>query len=141
MDEIPILKDVKDQFPQGLALISISVDPVTDTVANLLAFRNSYNVTWVVTRDTIGIYEVYNVTAIPTIYIIDNAGDITYRGVGTTEASVLIAQLTPLVPEYPFQIILLVMVFTTTAVVFAKKHKSPFDFCNQHTEHSTQKQT
>jgi len=121
LEEIPALRDVKDRFPQGIAIISISVDPVTDTVANLQTFRNNYNATWIVTRDTAGVYEVYNVTAIPTIYIIDNAGYITFRHVGMTETSVLMSQLTPLVPEYPIQIILLVLVLAATPIAFAKK--------------------
>ena len=121
MNEIPILKTIKDQFLTELVIISISVDPTTDTVANLQSFRNSYNVTWTVVRDTKNIYDAYNVTAIPTIYIIDKDGNVRYSHVGTTDASVLVDQISPLIPEYPWLIVLIVLILASITAITVRK--------------------
>lgn len=119
MNEIPILKTIKDQFLAELVIISVSVDPTTDTVANLQSFRNNYNVTWTVVRDTKNIYDAYNVTAIPTIYVIDKDGSVRDSHVGTTDASVLVDQISPLIPEYSSLIVPIVLISATIIAITA----------------------
>jgi peroxiredoxin len=121
MKDIPILKTIKDQFLTDLAIISISVDPTTDTIAKLQSFRNSYNVTWTVVRDTKNIYDAYNVTAIPTIYIIDKDSNVRYSHLGTTNASVLADQVSPLILEYPSLTIPIVLGLAIVTAITTKK--------------------
>jgi peroxiredoxin len=123
MEEIPILKTIKDQFLTELVIISISVDPITDTVAKLQSFRSSYNATWIVVRDTENIYEAYNVTAIPTTYIVDKDSNVRYSHVGTTNASILVDQLSPLIPEYSRLIIPIVLGLATITAITVRKRR------------------
>jgi alkyl hydroperoxide reductase subunit AhpC len=130
MEEIPILRTIKDQFLTELEIISISVDPITDTVAKLQSFRSSYNVTWTVVRDTENIYEAYNVTAIPTIYIIDKDGNVKYSHVGTTDASTLTDQVSPLIPEYSWLIIPMFLVPAAITAITIRKRRHALLTCS-----------
>jgi peroxiredoxin len=123
MNEIPNLKTIRDQFQTELVILSISVDPTTDTVAKLQSFRNSYNVTWEVLRDTKNVYTTYSVTAIPTIYIIDKDGNVNCTHVGTTDASTLANEISPLVPEYSSLIIPIALIFATIIAITIRKHR------------------
>jgi len=121
MEEMPHLKAVQSQFSQGLAIISISVAPSTDTVDKLKTFRSNYNITWIISRDTADVSNVYNVTAIPRIYIIDKDGYVGYEHLGLTEESVLQYEVNTLIPEYPFLFIPLLIILATIAAIFSRK--------------------
>ena len=99
--EMPHLKALNEKFGEELVIISISVDPNYDSVERLKSFRQDYNITWTLARDTTNVQAQYNVTAIPTLYIIDQNGYVRFHHVGLTEEDALITEISQIVPEFP----------------------------------------
>jgi peroxiredoxin/cytochrome c biogenesis protein CcdA len=87
--EIPHLKALHEEFSEDLIIISISIDPYSDTVENLRQFRQEYELDWIIARDTEGVNWNYGVTSIPAIVIISQEGYVKQRYTGLTDESVL----------------------------------------------------
>jgi len=122
--EIVHLKTVHDMFREDLVIISISIDPIYDSVDRLRQFREDFNITWTLARDMADVAQDYNVGIIPTLYIIDQEGYIRYHHVGETEASILIEEIS-IIPEFNSAITLLaLMVVVTIMLLFMKKSNS-----------------
>jgi thioredoxin-related protein len=66
-------------------MISISVSPDHDTDKKLQEFVKEYEITWTIARDTTNVAELYDISAIPTIVIVDQEGSIVYRRVGLVD--------------------------------------------------------
>jgi len=94
--EMSHLKAVQNEFGTKLTIISLSIRLSYDTDEILRQFRNDHDITWIVARDTANVRGKYDVPAIPTLYIIDQKGDIGYHHVGLTEASVIIEEVNEL---------------------------------------------
>jgi PKD repeat protein/peroxiredoxin len=74
IEQIQYLKTLHSEFDENLVLISLSVDQ-NDTMDDLRQFREAYTTTWIYALSTSEIYaEKYNVTSVPTIYLIDQEG-------------------------------------------------------------------
>ena len=100
--EMPHLKATQDEFYEELVVISISVDPDYDTVERLQQFRSSYNITWTLARDTANVAAKYDVSAIPTLYVIDQNGYVTFHKVGLTEELISMLETGKLLPKRSF---------------------------------------
>lgn len=87
--QIPHLSKIHDKYGDKVVILSISVDPNTDTVERLKLFASTFNITWTILRDTAKTSSKYDVTAIPTIFVIDKEGYIKFKHVGVTEESTL----------------------------------------------------
>lgn len=98
--EIPELKKVWDVYGGKIVMVSISVDPLSDSDGILLAFANSYNASWIWARDTVGAVVKYQVTGTPTTVIIDQEGQVKYRHEGFTDASTFLKDLDALVNQH-----------------------------------------
>jgi cytochrome c biogenesis protein CcdA/PKD repeat protein/thiol-disulfide isomerase/thioredoxin len=92
IDEIPHLKEVQNEYDSKLEILSISVED-DDTNTILRQFRDQYQIPWIVAKDTAGLRSRYNITAYPTLYIIDSEGYIRYHHIGKVEASTLIHEI------------------------------------------------
>jgi thiol-disulfide isomerase/thioredoxin len=125
VSEIPHLKALHEEYGEGLVIISISVSPTSDTVAKLQEFRQEYAIPWIIARDTGGINGEYNVQYIPTLVIIDQAGDIRYRHVGLTEESVLQNEIEGIIPEFHTLAPLALVLAALAAVLIAWKRRVP----------------
>jgi len=80
---MPHLKELQTEFPTQLMVISISTSPGTDTVDALKQFRDQYEMTWTVLRDNASVSsDLYGVTAIPTLYILNMEGVVQFSHVG-----------------------------------------------------------
>lgn len=102
--EMPHLKAVQDEFRKELVVISISVDPDYDSVERLKQFRQDYNISWILARDTTNVHSLYNVSAIPTLYIVDQDGYIRFYQIGLTEEHVLAIEVGKLLPIRIFSV-------------------------------------
>ena len=91
--EMPELKKVWDAYDGKIVMISISVDPFSDSDDALRSFASSYGANWLWARDVVGVTAYYQVTGTPTTVIIDQRGNVQYRHVGYTEASVFMNDL------------------------------------------------
>lgn len=87
--EIPHLRSLHEEFGEDLVIISISTDPLSDTVEDLILFREERVMDWIVARDTEGVSWNYGVASIPTKVIVDQEGYVQHRHVGLTDELVL----------------------------------------------------
>jgi len=98
--QMPHLSQICDKYNiSKVVVISISVDPRSDTVEKLKQFALDNDMTWIVARDTAGVTKNYGVTAIPTLFIVDWNGIIRYAHVGVTSASKLLNEIDTLLKQ------------------------------------------
>ena len=74
---VSLYNEMGDQF----VMISITVDPSSDTVPVLENWMETYGATWIHARDLADppVTQQFEVTSIPTYVIIDRKGEIRYR--------------------------------------------------------------
>jgi len=66
ISEIEHLKSLYNKYsPDQLVILSISVDPNSDTVQILQNFAQQYEIAWTVARDTTNVADKYGVSPIP----------------------------------------------------------------------------
>jgi len=122
--EIPHLKSLHEEISEDFIIISISVSPETDTVQNLQQFRQEHEIDWIIARDTIGIWEDYNVQYIPTLVIIDQEGYIQHKHVGLTDESKLREEISEIIPEFGTWIsITFIFLILTATIVICKRRQ------------------
>jgi len=98
--EIEHLKGLYDEYsPDQLVILSISVDPYTDTVPILQSFAQQYEITWTVARDTDNIAYKYGVSPIPHLVIVDAEGYKRHSHIGLTAESTLRSEIDSLLSE------------------------------------------
>jgi len=98
--EIEHLKGLYDEYsPDQLVILSISVDPYTDTVQVLQSFAQRNEMTWTVARDTDNVAYKYGVSPIPHLVIVDAEGYKRHSHIGLTSESTLGSEIDSLVSE------------------------------------------
>jgi len=90
--EIPHLTEVNDNYNSSEVVV-ISVGSSSDSEAGLREFKKDYSMDWPVARDTVGVFDEYNVGPIPTLIILDQNGSIHYRNEGVTDAKTLSSKI------------------------------------------------
>jgi PKD repeat protein/peroxiredoxin len=88
IEQVQYLKTLHSEFDEDLVLISLSIDQ-NDTMDDLRQFRETYDTRWIYAPTTSNIYEKYNVTSVPTIYLIDQEGFIQRHFEGVVEDTLL----------------------------------------------------
>ncbi len=75
ISEIEHLKSLYNRYsPNQLVILSISVDPNSDTVQILQNFAQQNEMAWTVARDTANVADKYGVSPIPHLVIVDAEG-------------------------------------------------------------------
>jgi len=98
--EIEHLKGLYNRYsPDQLVILSISVDPYTDTVQVLQSFAQLNEMTWTVARDTDNVAYKYGVSPIPHLVIVDAEGYKRHSHIGLTSESTLGSEIDSLVSE------------------------------------------
>lgn len=64
--------------PDKVAILSISIDP-NESDLDLQAWRIRYQITWIVARDTAGLFAKLRITTSSTLFLLDKDGLIRYR--------------------------------------------------------------
>jgi len=90
--EIPYLAEINENYNSSEVVV-ISVGSSGDSAIKLRQFKQDYSITWRVARDTVGVFDEYNVEPIPTIVILNQNGNIHYRNEGVTDASTLSSKI------------------------------------------------
>lgn len=98
LEQIPHLSEVVSDFEDNKVVV-ISVASVTDSDLELAQFKEDHNMSWLVSRDTVGAFSKYGIWAIPTIIILDQTGDIYYEHVGLAEANLLSSKISELLGD------------------------------------------
>lgn len=92
--QIPHLQDVRNRYGDLVVIISISIDPIHDSEEVLREFLKAYpHANWIWARDTANLRQVYGITAIPTLIIVDQSGYVKFKHVGLTPSSTLISEI------------------------------------------------
>ena len=90
------LKEVYARYNTSeVVILSIDVDK-SETQSQVRAFRSDYGASWGFCTDTDSVGAKYGAQYIPTLAIIDRAGNLSHRGSGVEQASDLIARIDPL---------------------------------------------
>ena len=98
--EIEHLKGLYNEYsPDQLVILSISVDPYSDTVQILQSFAQQYEMTWTVARDTANVAYRYGVSPIPHLVIVDAEGYKRHNHIGLTAESTFRSEIDSLLSE------------------------------------------
>jgi peroxiredoxin len=98
ISEIDYLKSLYNTYlPDQLVILSISVDPNSDTVQTLQNFAQQNEMTWTVARDTANVADKYGVSAIPHLVIVDAEGYKRHDHVGLTGEATLRSEIDSLI--------------------------------------------
>jgi len=92
VEEIPHLAEIFNSYTNSEVVV-ISVGSSGDSETALTQFKKDHNMNWLVARDTVGVFNKHNVEYIPTIVILHQNGNVHYRNVGLTEASILSSKI------------------------------------------------
>jgi len=90
--EIPHLAEINEYY-KGSEVVVVSVGSPSDSSQKLRQFKRDYNIDWLVARDTVGVFDQYDVEYIPTIVILDQNGQVYYRNQGVTDASTMSSKI------------------------------------------------
>ncbi len=90
--EIPHLAEINESYNDSEVVV-ISVGSPSDSSQKLRQFKKDYDIDWPVARDTVGVFDQYNVEYIPTIVILDQKGEVYYRNQGVTDASTMSSKI------------------------------------------------
>jgi peroxiredoxin len=98
--EIEHLRGLYDEYsPDKLVILSISVNPYTDTVQVLQNFAQQNEMAWTVASDTDDVAYKYGVSPIPHLVIVDAEGYQRHSHIGLTAESTLRSEIGPLLSE------------------------------------------
>jgi rhodanese-related sulfurtransferase/cytochrome oxidase Cu insertion factor (SCO1/SenC/PrrC family) len=87
--QIPEYNVLRDNFGDQVVLISISVDPSSDSDEGLRNYIDQFDAPWTWASDTANIADQYNVQRIPTTFIIDTNGYVWAQYVGFIDSETL----------------------------------------------------
>jgi len=94
ISEIEHLKSLYNKYsPDQLVILSISVDPNSDTVQILQNFAQQYEIAWTVARDTTNVADKYGVSPIPHLVMVDTEGYKIHDHVGLTGETTLRSEI------------------------------------------------
>lgn len=97
ISQIDQLRGLYNKYsPDLFVILSISVDPNSDTVQVLKNFAQQNEMEWTVARDTANVADKYGVSPIPHLVIVDADGYKTYKHIGLTEEATLRSEIDPL---------------------------------------------
>ncbi|MFW9922416.1 MAG: TlpA family protein disulfide reductase [Candidatus Thorarchaeota archaeon] len=95
---IPHLITVRNSFSTSkLVIISIDTDPTQDSEATIESFVAEKNMNWYIFKDTESISSYYQISSIPTFYIIDQNQDVYFARAGIVESTTLVNTINQLV--------------------------------------------
>ena len=98
---MPVLTSIHQDLGDQFELISISVDPTHDTEEVLRAWADEYDADWIHARD-LGeppIFRQFQVTGVPTFFLIDKRGAVRFRHVGPVPEATLKQEILSLINE------------------------------------------
>ncbi len=101
VDEIPHLKTVQHTrtLNQAFVIIAVSIWD-QDTNERLGQFRDDYDIPWILARDTANVRRDYGVSALPTLFVIDQDGYVAYEHIDViVEAYVFMKEVSRLLAD------------------------------------------
>ncbi|GEM_PF-1955000 len=91
--QLRYLKNLWSLLGHDISMISIGIDPVSDSDQDLINYKREHNINWAVLRDTKNVGVKYKVLVIPTLVLIDPSGNTVKVYVGITDESKILQDL------------------------------------------------
>ena len=88
LQEIPELGKIHEKYDHN-DIVIISISSPGDNEDLLRQFKDEHQMNWTVARDSVGVFDKYNVVYIPTLVILDQNGAVYYRNEQLTDAATL----------------------------------------------------
>ena len=85
--QIPELAKIKNEYDDQVVILSVA--PSTESPAELEQYKENHNITWLLARDTVGLFDKYRISGVPTIVILDQNGNVYFIHEGVTSSSVM----------------------------------------------------
>jgi thiol-disulfide isomerase/thioredoxin len=92
LQEIPHLAQIHENYNNSEVVV-ISVGSSGDSTIELRQFKQDHNMTWMVARDTVGVFDKYNVQYIPTLVILSQNGNVHFQESNVVDASTLSSEI------------------------------------------------
>jgi cytochrome c biogenesis protein CcmG/thiol:disulfide interchange protein DsbE len=92
LQEIPHLAQIHEKYNSSEVVV-ISVGSSGDSAIKLGQFMEDQNMTWRVARDTVGVFDKYNVQYIPTLVILSQSGTVHFQESNVVDASTLSSEI------------------------------------------------
>ena len=92
VQEIPHLAQIHEEYSNS-GVVVISVGSSGDSAIDLRQFKQDHNMTWNVARDTVGVFDRYNVQYIPTLVILSQGGAVHFQESQVVDASTLSSEI------------------------------------------------
>ena len=92
LQEIPHLAQIHEKYNSSEVVV-ISVGSSSDSAIKLRQFMQDHNMTWRVARDTVGVFDKYNVQYIPTLAILSQSGTVHFQESNVVDASTLSSEI------------------------------------------------
>jgi thiol-disulfide isomerase/thioredoxin len=89
---IPHLAQIHEKYNSSEVVV-ISVGSSGDSAIKLKQFMEDHSMTWRVARDTVGVFDKYNVQYIPTLVILSQNGAVHFQEAGVVDASTLSSEI------------------------------------------------
>lgn len=88
-EETTELLKLSQRYRNQVIIITISTDPNYDTVNRLNTYVEAYGISWSVCRDTQDVNKKYEIDAIPSLILIDQHQNISWRNSGWVNSDTL----------------------------------------------------
>jgi len=92
LQEIPHLAQINEKYNSSEVVV-ISVGSSGDSATKLRQFKQDQHMTWRVARDTVGVFDKYNVQYIPTLVILSQDGAVHFQKSQVVDASTLSSEI------------------------------------------------
>ena len=100
ISEIEHLRTLYNDYPPDqFVILSISVDPYSDTAQILQNFAQQHEMAWTVARDTANVADKYSVSPIPHLVIVDAEGYKKHDHIGLTGEATLRSEIDALLSD------------------------------------------
>ena len=99
-DAMPLLEQIKDHFffDSRFVLMSIDVD-TSESEAQVEQFADTYDMSWLIFRDTVNMDVYYDIEFIPTLVIINPSQFVAYSEIGMSSVNNIISIIDVLLAE------------------------------------------
>ncbi len=93
-EEMPELVAFHEKHGNEIIMISIDTD-VTESIGDIISFMQEYNAEWIFALDTTEEYVMgkYKVIGVPSTFIVDPKGDISYMHLGPVKENELLREM------------------------------------------------
>jgi len=95
--QIPELAKIQDEYGDQVAILSVA--PSTESPTELERYKEENDITWLLARDTVGLFDKYAISGVPTTIILDQNGTVYFTYTGILSSSAISNKIDELLKE------------------------------------------